>query len=432
MNEDKTVLPDDRPLILLIGSGYREYREYLLRMVSRAARVWLLLDRPPTWEADYIVGASLVDTLDADAMIAVARSLRDVEPIAGLLCWDEVRMMQSAAVGRALGLPGGDPEVIGRCRDKHQTRTALSLAEVPQANSALVRDLSEACAAAARIGYPVVVKPRALAASFGVSIVHTERDIDEAWAVARGAKDDGVPYLDPGVLVEEYLDGPEISVDAACVGGELSILCVARKRLGFAPYFEEVGHEVSADDPLLADPTVLNVLRRAHHAVGFRNGMTHTELRLTASGPKIIEINCRLGGDFIPYLGYLARGIDPGAVAVRVARGLAPAVRPSRHRHAAIHFFYPDKDVVVGSVQVDRDAMPAAVDRVVVIATPGQQLILEPASRIMTRYACAIVVDDTAEACAAASATACRAIRLRSSGGAEARATLVQPARALA
>src|ERR1035438_7953405 len=106
---------ETRPLIILVTSGYHLYREYLLKLVAGAARVWLLADAEPEWERPYIAGHTVVDTLDPAAMIEAARAVSAGTPVQGVLCWDEVRMVQSAQVAQALGLPGGDPEVLGRC-----------------------------------------------------------------------------------------------------------------------------------------------------------------------------------------------------------------------------------------------------------------------------------------------------------------------------
>ncbi|MDI1446322.1 ATP-grasp domain-containing protein [Polyangium sp. 6x1] len=330
--------PSGRPTVLLVSSGYHLYREYLLRMISQAARVVLFLDREPTWERWYIAEHRIVDTLDAEAMIAAAREVAARDPIDGVICWDEIRLVHAARVAEALGLPGSAPAAVGRCRDKYQTRVALGAARVPQAISRLVASVEEAAETAFRIGYPVVVKPRALRASIGVSYVERPNDLAAAYTRARASAEDGVPHDDAGVLVEEYLEGPEVGVDVAWVNGRPTPLFVARKILGFPPHFEEIGHVVDGRDPLLLDAALLGVVDAAHRAVGFQTGITHTELRLTDTGPKVIEINARLAGDLIPYLGWVASGIDPGQVAVDVACGRPLRLAPSRLRVALVHF----------------------------------------------------------------------------------------------
>lgn len=400
----------DLPLIILVSSGYRLYREYLLDLVARAARVWLFLSAEPTWEQPYIAGYTVVDTLDAKAMIAAARDIPAA--VSGVLCWDEVRMVQTAQLQEALGLPGATPAAVTRCRDKHQTRSALAAAGVAQPASSLVSSAEEAARAAERIGYPVICKPRALGASIGVSGVDSPDGIAVGYAEARGAFEDGVPYYDEGVLIEEYVTGEEISVDCAITDGTVTPLFLARKISGYPPYFEEVGHSVDAADPLLTDPRLLELLDSAHRAVGYERGVTHTEVRLTSTGPKIIEINSRLGGDLIPRVAFIASGVDPGAAAVRVAVGGRPAAAPAGGQVAAVYFLYPDQNCTVGEVTVDRAELPAAVRELGVLASPGQELLLPPAGHVTSRYAFVIVAADDLEGCRAAGQRAAAAARL--------------------
>lgn len=400
------------PLIILVSSGYHLYREYLLDQVAKAARVWLFLSAEPTWEHRYIVGSTVVDTLDPKAMIAAARDIPGV--VSGVLCWDEVRMVQTAELQEALGLPGATPEAVTRCRDKHQTRAALAAAGVAQPASVLVSDAAEAARAAERIGYPVICKPRALGASIGVNGVDSPGGIAAGYAEARGAFEDGVPHYDEGVLVEEYVSGEEISIDCAVADGTVTPLFLARKISGYPPYFEETGHSVDAADPLLTDPALLDLLDGAHRAVGYDRGVTHTEVRLTSSGPKIIEINSRLGGDLIPRVAFVASGIDAGAAAVRVAVGGRPAKAPGG-RVAAVYFLYPEQDCTVGEVTVDRDELPAEVCELGLLAAPGQELLLPPAGHVTSRYAFVIVAADDLQGCQAAGERAAAAVRLRPS-----------------
>lgn len=397
------------PLVILVHSGHRKFREYLLAGVAEHARVWLFLDSEPTWERRYLTGHTVVDTRDADAMIAAARPLVGVR---GVLCWHDMLVEQAAALTEALGLPGTPPAAVARCRDKRLTREALDAAGVPQARSVPVDSLREAQDAAARIGYPVVVKPRALGASFGVSRAASAAGTAAAYEGASSIVMDGAPDFGASVLVEECLEGEEISVDAALCDGVLEPLFVARKVSGYAPHFEEIAHSVDAADPLLDDPRVRDVLRRAHRAVGYRTGITHTELRLTDAGPKVIEINARLGGDLIPLVAAHASGIDPAAAAVRIACGKPPEPPVRRGGCAAVRFLYPDRDCVARRCSVDHAALPPTAVRAVALAEPGQPLVLPPGGHVTSRYGYVLVTGESADACWAAADKAAEAVRL--------------------
>jgi biotin carboxylase len=276
--------------------------------------------------------------------------------------------------------------------------------------------VAEALAAAGRIGYPVVLKPRAMAASLGVVRVDTPAELAERFTFARDTMIPGAWHYDQ-VLVEEFLTGPEISVDSAVHEGTVYPMCVAHKEIGYPPYFEEVGHLVDAADPLLDDESLLRILQEAHTALGFGTGATHTEVKLTAAGPKIIEVNGRLGGDLIAYLAQEAAGVQTAVVAAEVACGLKPSVVPDRRMVAAVRFFYPEReDTRIGEVRIDHARLPSTVDRCEVIAAPGEVKSPPPKGTRWGRIALATAVARTVGECRAALDAAAGAITVVESG----------------
>lgn len=412
---------DDRPHVLIIGTGGKAYREYLLRSISSRYRIHLLLGAEPTWEADYFTGCTVLEhfeeTIDAEEMTSVAKEVTAADPLHGVLSWDEARVLQVAKVAGALGLPGGDPDVAMRCRDKHLTRQALDAAGVRQPRSVLVEDLDGALGAAGEIGYPVVLKPRAKAASLGVVRVDSADELQAHFAFAHDTTIPGAWHYDLDVLVEEYVSGPEISVDSAIHRGEVFPLCVARKVVGYPPYFEEVAHGVNGADPLLADPQMLGFLQRVHQALGFTDGITHTEIKLTPDGPSVVEVNGRLGGCLIPYLGLRVRGIDPGFAAAEVACGRPPQVAADRSLVGAVRFFYPEADdTTIGSLGFTGQARTPATDLLGLLRAPGDTVSPPPKGNVFDRVGYVTAVAQTEQECLEALDTAEAAFFLRPAG----------------
>jgi predicted ATP-grasp superfamily ATP-dependent carboligase len=396
----------DEGVVLLIGSGVQRYREYLLAGAARdGRRIWLIESSQPTWQQQYLVGSSVVPlrdparlTPDLEGLLAAALELAQRQRIAGVYSYDEILIVSTAHIAQALGLPGATIDGVENCRNKQRNRQVLTAAGVPQPRFTMVRTLDEARAAAERTGYPVVLKPQGMGASIGVVRVDEGAGLAEAFEVAFKGSYGGNPDYEGGVLVEEMVSGPEISVDGAIVDGEYIPLFLARKTVGLPPFFEEVGHVVDPGDPLLSDPALADVLVRAHQAVGMRYGMTHTEVMLTQRGPVVIEVNGRLGGDLIPYLGKLATGIDPGAVAAEVALGRKPDVTPSEHRVVGIRFAYPPEDCRVVEISVPAPgSMPGLLESAAMVG-PGRELRLPPKG-YLGRYAYAICTAPDPQAC---------------------------------
>lgn len=401
-------------VLLVIGSGLKLYREYLVSSIHRCARaaglgLVLLNNLKPTWQHAYFDEIVHTDVFDADEMLAAAREVAGRHRIVGLMCWDEPVVLAAGELAAELGVPGLSVDGVRGCRDKNRTRTVLTAEGLPQPGYALTTSLAEARAAAARIGYPVVLKPRAMGASIGVVFAADESEVDAAFGVAMGAATVDQSRYGGGAIVEGYVSGPEISIDAAVHKGEYLPMFVARKQTGDQPYFEEVGHVVDAGDPLLRDTELMDVLTRAHHALGVADGITHTEVRLTDRGPLIIEVNGRLGGDLIPFLGRTATGIDPGEILFAVATGQRPVVTMTRHAVAGIRFGYPDHDCLVHEVTVPDEA-PGLVLASPMI-NPGSTLRLPPGG-YLARHSFVVCEAGDRETCAQRLDTAAALVRI--------------------
>ncbi len=384
-SRERAVSGNGEGVVLLIGSGWRPYREYLLSGLAGESALWLIDQQPPSWQDSYLVGSSVVGLLDEDRVVPDRQGLVDAalavtehHKVVGVVTYDELFVTATAHVAERLGVRGLTVAGAENCRDKSRTRVALTAAGLPQPRFAVVHDIDEAVDAADHIGFPVVVKPRGMGASVGVVRAERPADLRGAFESTERARHAGPPVYEDGILIEEMVEGPEISVDGAVSDGVYRPFCLARKQLGAPPYFEEIGHVVDARDPLLSDPALLAVLSDAHRALGVADGVTHTEIRLTARGPVIIEVNARLGGDLIPYLGLLATGVDPGQVAAQVATGVAPQVAAGSARCAAIRFLYPPQDCRVVEVSVPDPSSIPNLAETHVMAQPGAVLRLPP------------------------------------------------------
>ncbi|MGW1375992.1 ATP-grasp domain-containing protein [Streptomyces sp. NPDC002446] len=397
--------------LVVVGCGNPPYREYALDTVARRVTTALVQRTGIDWQRPYVADRfRIADTSDTDATTrAVAALLAGHHGPGAVLTWDETLLETTAEVARRLGLPHLGPEAARRCRDKLATRRLLAAAGVPSAGFRHVHTREEALAAAEALGLPVVVKPRALAGSIGVTLAEDPGQVSHAFDQALTASFPGI-RAPAGAIVEEYLSGPEISVDCAVSDGAVRILNVAHKRLGFTPHFEEIGHLVAPWREAPWADEVQSVVTDAHTALGIRTGITHTELRRTPTGPRIVEVNGRLGGDFIPLLGTLATGVDQVAAAADLALGRTPHLTPVRDRCAEVRFVYPERDGTVRSLDLTAAADVPGIVAAVPLAAPGTELLLPPRG-IVPRLAALVAVGDSPQECATALVRAQRAVR---------------------
>lgn len=221
----------------------------------------------------------------------------------------------------------------------------LAEAGVQGPRFALCADAVQAAVAAREIGYPLVVKPVDLCAGMLVREVRDERELEAACRAleefpvnARGQ--DRMPVI----LLEEFLTGPEVSVETVSFGGVIGVAGVTDKSIGGAPAFIETGHMFPADIAPEAERKAVDTAVAAIKALGLDRVVCHTEIKLTPEGPKVVEVNARPAGNRITELVRHVTGIDLAAACVDVALGRMPDLTPRATgvHSAAIAFLLPD------------------------------------------------------------------------------------------
>ncbi|MEU5112977.1 ATP-grasp domain-containing protein [Streptomyces longwoodensis] len=374
-----------RPLVLVVSPGDETYRGYCLEQVAAAYDVVLLTGAELSWEKPFIVDHAVVDLNDPAALLAGGRELAERHDLAGVVTWDEWHLVPAARLARALGLSSTSVEVMRACRNKATARTLFARHGVPSAASMKARTLLEAGFATMTLGYPAVIKPAAFAGSIGVIRVDRPEELPAAFAFASAGASRS--REDTGVLVEEYLDGPEFSVECVTHRGATTAVAVTRKDLGPAPYFDETAHTVDATDPLLAQ--VAPAAAAAVKALGITDGVQHVELRLVDGRPRLIEVNARIGGDMIGHLVRIATGIDLPKVAADLACGREPDLTPSCSGAAGIRMLYPDASGTLTARHVNQPfaAHTPWLRQIQWIREIGEQLLLPPDGDLFTARA---------------------------------------------
>ncbi len=287
----------------------------------------------------------------SDAFVARARAYHARRPFVRAVPFAEQYVEPVAELNAALGLGGITPAGARACRDKYEMRAALRRGGVPVPSYALVRTRAEFDTAVAAIGRPCVAKPAKASASEGVVKIDVDTPLDEAFAFASSVHE--VQVLGGPLLVERYVAGPELSVEAVVQDGRAHVAGCTDKTTEEEPYFAEVMHVHPA--PLGGDTVrALHDLADAVvRALGIPDGGIHLEVRLTADGPVVMECAARLGGDSIPILVRLATGIDLYEHVLRQAAGAPVALTPRRARTAGIRFVQTDQEGVLAAAAFD-------------------------------------------------------------------------------
>jgi biotin carboxylase len=273
----------------------------------------------------------VVDILDADAVCAIARK-EDIDGIM-TLCTD-APVSTVAEVGRRLGLSVLSPEAAARATDKRQMREAFRASGAPSPRTCLVDSLAEALVAAESFGYPVALKIGRGSGSRGVYRIVDTDAVQQAYVRCRDWQKQGA------LLLEEWVDGSEVSVEGYCTDRDCSIVAITDKFLfpGASPV--EVGHcQPSAHEPL-REQQIHCAVQAGLSALGLTWCAFHAEIKVSAKGPQLIEIGARLGGDRIStHLTPLSTGVNLVRAAILLALGERPQCQRILERAACVRYF---------------------------------------------------------------------------------------------
>lgn len=372
--------------LLMVESWVGSMSRLLPRAIRESGHEFTFLTRDlhhylrsaPEGTAHPLLGARDVvtaDTNDTEALLLQVERLHEVFGFDGVLTSCDYYLPVVARIAGRLGLPGpGTGAVEDACR-KDATRRVLAEAGVPGPRFAVHEEWAELAAAAREIGYPLVAKPVDLCAGMFVRRVDDEprllalvKELAAFPVNARGQR------RSPAVLLEELLDGPEVSVETVSHAGAVHVVGVTDKSIGGAPAFIETGHMFPAAldpaDARAAEETAVGALR----ALGLTEGVVaHTEVKLTPAGPRVIEVNPRPAGNRITELIRHVTGIDLAAAFVDVSLGRAPDLTRTDTglRSAAVGFLLPPATgtlEALGYLTMDKHVLENQ------LAEPGKQV----------------------------------------------------------
>ena len=283
------------------------------------------------------------DICSEELMLALARQ----EGIDGVIhpC-SEVSMNVMGRINDELGLHGISRETALRATNKHLMRNAFERFGAPSPKSFCTDNAEEGFSLFRSIGGRAILKPSRNSGSRGVEEIEPGIGWEEFLPLFERSKSES---RDRSVMVEEFIDGPEFSVEIIIWHGAINVLQVTDKKTTEAPYFVELGHSQPSMFPADIVTAVKDAAVSGVRALGLKDCAAHAELKYWNGKPYLMEIGARLGGDFIStVLTRLSTGVDMVAAAIDVAMGVSPCLEPvTEPSGVAIRYFTPSPGRVV-------------------------------------------------------------------------------------
>jgi biotin carboxylase len=309
--------------LLLVGGG--PFQLEILRAARRHAEVVVVDGSPHAPGLALADHPRVVDIADAELVVRVARELG----VSGVVtAASDVAVPAVSAVVSALGLPGLPPDVALRCRDKLACFEALVVQGHSVPKTRAISDEREASEAVAAVGgYPAIVKPRSGGGGRGVTLVRDRAELSAAIACARRAYGPGVH----GVLVQEFIGGRSVGVEAFFSNGELVEAFVLDDQFEDT-YISPAGHSLPSTLEPAAASSVIKAIAAFGRALELRDGPANLDLRQVGERTVLLEVNPRLGGNSITDLVRGAYGVDLAEATVAAALGHDPRPLLQRNR----------------------------------------------------------------------------------------------------
>ena len=304
-------------------------------------------------------------TMDEDAVLAAAE---DYKPDGIMTLATDMPMRGVAKTSDKLNLHSINYETAVKATDKYDMIKAFKEHDVPSPWFFVVDTLEELKTHEADVTFPCIIKPTDNAGSHGVAKVYSFQELLDNYEYAHSCSRHGK------VIIEEFLDGPEVSVEVMVVNGVVNILQITDKITTAAPHFVELGHTQPSQLPMDTQEAIRKVTVAACKAIGIDKGPAHVEMKVTKRGPVMIELGARMGGDNITtHLVPLSTGIDMVGSTIKVALGEEPDIEPSLHCGSAIRYFQVPFGTIKAIENVDEAKQIPGVKQITFTKEVGEE-----------------------------------------------------------
>lgn len=284
----------------------------------------------------------VVSTRDVDGSVRAARDLSKQMEINGVITVGTDASSTVAAVANALGLPGNRFEDAYAASNKIRMRERFRKNNVPQPNFFPVWNYEETMEAFRHLNKPVVIKPADNMGARGVMKVENESDILNAFNRAKSSSPSGE------VIIEEYMDGPELSIDMLIYDNKIYVTGIADRIIEYPPFFIETGHIMPSALEKERIEDAVQVMKDGIKALNLKIGAAKGDIKVTKKGAMVGEIAARLSGGFMSAYTYpLSTGVNLIKNAIEIALGEAPSdLNPKWNKVAVEKAFLPGTGII--------------------------------------------------------------------------------------
>lgn len=247
-------------------------------------------------------------------------------------------LVMMARIAEKYGFPFYSVETAKWSTDKFKMKERFELGGVPHAQGRLISKAEET----EGMVFPVIVKPRDNSGSRGVKLCRSKEELETSMNEALE-----VSKLDT-VLVEEFIEGPEYSIEGLHHDGKSEVIQFTEKKTTEFPYNVELGHIQPAKISEENQQKIREIVAKIGSALHFENCPSHTELKINERGIFVIETSPRLGGDYITStLTPLSTGVNLEDELLKISLGVTVNPVPKAVQYSGVRFFSFEEGSVI-------------------------------------------------------------------------------------
>ncbi len=221
-----------------------------------------------------------------------------------------------ARVATELGLPGMNDFTAEAATNKGVMREQMDRFNVPVSDYRVIETLKELTAFTGKYPPPWIIKPSNSSGQRGITVLKDMKEAENAIQDAKSYSSDGK------VIVEEYLQGPEINITTLAIDGNINILSLSERITLDHPYFGIAVMHLAPAQLNNSQVEKINTLAvNATKAIGLENGVSYPQVINTANGPKLLEIAARIPGGHMREVAMYLSGVDMIKTNIRQALG---------------------------------------------------------------------------------------------------------------
>ncbi len=334
--------------ILIVNTG-SNHKKFIFQKLKKLGVNTVVLNREKNWADSYVQHWIIADTNNYnDSLSAVKKFLAENPEIKldGVVTFWEESVLLTSQITDFLGLPGIPYSISSNVRNKYLFRNFCSDNGIRAPKHLLIKDVDNISKEVEDLTFPVVIKPVFGSSSAFVIKVETKEEIPNILSYIKktiATHPDSSEWDSLEFLVEEYIDGNEVDIDMVVQNGKIKLAIVSdNSEKNRGKFFLDSEQTTPSNLPKEEQNELIQLAEVTLEKLQIFNGIIHFEAKYSSKGPVPLEINLRMGGDYV--YTYIKTAWNVDLIELSLLLAIGDYIEP--YRELKNRLFVIGKDIV--------------------------------------------------------------------------------------